>query len=545
MKALALLVQDQLEMRGSLAARGKTLAKDVNRNVQDAADRQLAKQSYRKLLFPPCAGESKVESLANPDGFLALVSEHRSPPVDLVNLPTLVCLEGTGYGPRCQHNGPGTNRLLAENATNPGNKRRLQTADSAQRLAAPKDENPMGTIVPPDVSYVDLPRASTCQSKCLSDGSIHEDGLSLLSSGPDSRPGTGFSIASSQPNRPLSRSERPHSRSRKSTDKLQFAAEQIAIAVLDCDKHFPGSRPGEQRTGISSSLTIPEAMPNAGTPPRTEKGSNLTTPKPTPAGTPPQEMTALSLATPASLPSFSQTQPVFGKAAEIKAEKASVGLTVSRSLPTLATAQNGASSGSEGLRSKLRPGSGMSKSSSSRSIAPKRPLTLSQSFARVMVGKSIVVLTDSPHLRKTAVSAFNSDDATLVFTKSSHDLWTKLRDTKECYHALLIDLSKRELQVEQLLHVIREDRRYGSLPIVALSAEMDIPEVVRQYCTYVVYTPLSNVALRQALLWCLDRLAAMKLAGPVESSGTSDFRQLESEWKANALAPSLAVSAVG
>lgn len=123
-----------------------------------------------------------------------------------------------------------------------------------------------------------------------------------------------------------------------------------------------------------------------------------------------------------------------------------------------------------------------------------------------------------------------SDDTNLVFVKSSNDLWSKLRAPKEQYHVLFLDLSKRDLQVERVLQAILQDERYGLLPIVVLSAEMELAEVVKQSCSYVAYLPLSNIVLRQALVWCLDRAGAMKLAGSVETPST-----FENNWAVNAV----------
>lgn len=123
-----------------------------------------------------------------------------------------------------------------------------------------------------------------------------------------------------------------------------------------------------------------------------------------------------------------------------------------------------------------------------------------------------------------------SDDTNLVFVKSSNDLWFRLCAPKEHYHVLFLDLSKRDLQVERVLQAIIQDERYRLLPIVVLSAETELAEVVQQSCSYVAYLPLSNTVLRQALVWCLDRAGAMKLAGAAETPSS-----YENNWVLNAV----------
>merc|ERR1719291_1505305 len=80
---------------------------------------------------------------------------------------------------------------------------------------------------------------------------------------------------------------------------------------------------------------------------------------------------------------------------------------------------------------------------------------------------------------------------------------------KETYQALLLDLSKKELQVESLLPVLREHTRYSRLPIIVLSGQAELSEVVRNSCSFVVFFPLAAAMLREALLWCFDRKALL------------------------------------
>lgn len=143
--------------------------------------------------------------------------------------------------------------------------------------------------------------------------------------------------------------------------------------------------------------------------------------------------------------------------------------------------------------------------SQARPLVSKRQQAVFNTFCKAIVGKSILILTDNADVRKSMTHVVCSHDAKLMFAKTSNDLWLKLRDPKECYDVFFLDLSKRELQVEQVLQIIRQDERYGLLPIVAVAAESELKEVVKLSCSYAVYMPLSTPVLREALLWCLDR----------------------------------------
>jgi len=80
-----------------------------------------------------------------------------------------------------------------------------------------------------------------------------------------------------------------------------------------------------------------------------------------------------------------------------------------------------------------------------------------------------------------------------------------LRDRKEKHHALILDLSKSELEVGSLLKCCKEHARYGNMPIIVLSNDRELPEVVRTNCSFVVFHPLAASMLREALVWCFDR----------------------------------------
>merc|ERR1719263_1085130 len=101
----------------------------------------------------------------------------------------------------------------------------------------------------------------------------------------------------------------------------------------------------------------------------------------------------------------------------------------------------------------------------------KRQQSINNLFAKVIQGKSLIALTEDAYVRNKINHVSQQHPVELTFSKSSNDLAMKLRDPKDQYDVLLIDLSKRELLVEKVLQSVRSHERYGLLPIIAVSAE--------------------------------------------------------------------------
>eukprot|EP00438_Fugacium_kawagutii_P013780 Skav232257 [mRNA] locus=scaffold273:165042:167467:- [translate_table: standard] len=133
---------------------------------------------------------------------------------------------------------------------------------------------------------------------------------------------------------------------------------------------------------------------------------------------------------------------------------------------------------------------------------------LMRAFHKAVDGRSVLILTDQSDVRKSIMRSLMCaiNEMSICFTCSTADLWKRLQG-KEVFHALLVDLSKADLEVEGLVKTIRADPQYGNLPIIVLSQERELPDLVRQSCSFVVFQPLSASMLREALLWCFNRSA--------------------------------------
>jgi CheY-like chemotaxis protein len=147
----------------------------------------------------------------------------------------------------------------------------------------------------------------------------------------------------------------------------------------------------------------------------------------------------------------------------------------------------------------------------SQTLATRRHQRLMKSVGTVMPGKSVLTLTDKKELRKQIARVLVADDTAVSFIKSTSELWQRLRDAKENYDILLLDLTKSELQVEAIVRTIRSMEKYMHLPIVVLSGDRDLSDFVKNSCSFVVFLPLAPGMLREALVWCFDRKSAQKL----------------------------------
>jgi len=103
-----------------------------------------------------------------------------------------------------------------------------------------------------------------------------------------------------------------------------------------------------------------------------------------------------------------------------------------------------------------------------------------------------------------------ADGTSLVFIKTTNEIWARMREPKETYHMLIVDLTKSELQIEPMLRTVRQDTRYGQLPIVVFAGDRELSEMVRSTCSFVVFLPLAAPMLREALVWCFDRKSIQK-----------------------------------
>jgi len=157
----------------------------------------------------------------------------------------------------------------------------------------------------------------------------------------------------------------------------------------------------------------------------------------------------------------------------------------------------------------------------SSSAAPplNRQQRVVRAFKRSLRDKSVLVLTDQGDVKRKIAELQLSADFGLCFVKSTNELVQRLADKKEHHDALLVDLSKKEMQIESVMRLIRGHQKYGKMPVIVISSDHDLPELVRKECSFVVFKPLALPTLREALVWCFDRKT---LKGYFQQEGGTD-----------------------
>mmetsp|Transcript_19609 Transcript_19609/g.52747 ORF Transcript_19609/g.52747 Transcript_19609/m.52747 type:complete len:948 (+) Transcript_19609:70-2913(+) len=197
-----------------------------------------------------------------------------------------------------------------------------------------------------------------------------------------------------------------------------------------------------------------------------------------------------------------------------------------------------------------RGGSGGARASASASRkggGSTREAAVAKIFYRAIVGKSILVLTDRADSRKSIMRGLQTalTDFSLVFVKSVTDLWKHLNNSKEHHHALIIDLSKNELQADPLLQTIRHHGRYSRLPILVLSSDRELSDTVRVSCSFVVFQPIAASMLREGLLWCLDRQTMQAQTSKYEASSVESQSQESVAVRSSGRSPTTTSAKVG
>jgi CheY-like chemotaxis protein len=421
---LTLLTKEKLGVRMSIATRGKTLARKLDREVQEVHVQRMLTLEKQKVRLPPCGGTPKVHELedARLDEYLAAVGDHRLAPCNISSLPSLTCLEGTIYGPNSPNNGAATNRVLQSRNNS---KSALRKGSATPRLASAQ-MNPLGHSVPFGSNYADI----------------------------------------------------------------QPIINEIRPDTVESIRSFCGSSFGDASFPETVNL-----MRMTSTPPGSASYPRATTPS------------TLTESGGSMLPEKMAHRAISRERVSTSQSDRHLGLTSSWSLPSFSSAPSRLGEG------ELLGSGSLGKSCSSRclSSSPNQRMLQKMSCAKIMVGKSMLILTDNAEVRKTINKILPPEDTTIMYSNTSQNLWMKLRNSKETYSILLIDLCKKDLQVERLLQAIRHDRRYSAVHIIVMSIELELPECVRQHCSYVIYLPFSPAALREALVWCFDRHCAERI----------------------------------
>mmetsp|Transcript_33877 Transcript_33877/g.100628 ORF Transcript_33877/g.100628 Transcript_33877/m.100628 type:complete len:963 (-) Transcript_33877:47-2935(-) len=482
---------DKLSRHNSHAKRGTRVTRQLERESRHLMRLEKSKHDRTVLKLPATCNYSGSPTLEDDNDWLSVVFENRkAPPVR--NKGTLMCLQDTGM--EGMKTGPGVERMLKV-LSDPTLRKEYRTGGLAGFKPRRRREmrNPMGASLPPGASLTDELLPSRMLQLALAEAPEEDQG-----------------------------SEAPF---------LEYEEEGEEEAA-----EAGSSGHGEADDGGGVFFNLTEVDEFTVVPPR---------PVRQPAAPGPDAAAVAALSAMAQAPSadgtfFSTTNASSTNGASTMY---ATSFNKSSSVPVLPRLQAGGSAASS-QRSFNPSNAAQDRQAQSESKTQALPAgrrggqtreppkerdpevvkaqRILKSFGRIVPGKSILVLTDKASVRKSIMRALlcTCGEANLVFLKNSNDLWRRFSDPKEQHHALLLDLEKTELQVESLLTTIRGHNRYGKLPIVVLSEQRELPQLVHENCSFVVFQPLAATTLREALLWCFDR-KVLAVTGKYEVSASA------------------------
>lgn len=448
-ESIAGAIEAKFQRRVDHMCKGPKVSKQLGKEARKLQKFEHQKQDRQQLRLPPSVGYVGMEELANVDDWLRVVFEHRKKPPDEKNPTTLECLEAVGLNPTSA-SGPGIDAMLRAFA-DPGSLKEYRTTQSLSQQRAlgrrARAPNPMGEVVAPTAKY----------EEALPPGQGQSSEEQMLQLG----------------------------------DEASVEASTLAALTNEAALPVVPSTSSNSGAGIFFQ-TEPELdddafSPVAAVPPPTQAAPATTAPAP--ASPPPPAVPPRVPLAAASTVSKASSMPSLPKLQHAAIDSPS---SSHMSLPQLA-------------QKSPHPAAASTKAIAARE-ANGRLRHIMTAFRKAIPGKSILVFTDSKVVRKSVMEALLCPtEVNLCCVKSTIELWQRLNEAKEHHSALLLDLSKNELQVESLLRTVKQHERYAKLPIIVLSSSRDLPEVVRINCSFVVFLPLSAATLREALLWCFDR----------------------------------------
>lgn len=172
-------------------------ARWLQRQEHEAAERQ-------QVRLPPSAGYQGVSEINDLDDWLLVVSKHRRAPRNEKSLPTLLALEGSGYGPNCPNNGPGVAAMLKIVSDQPPHLsskaycealqkvRQQRRPGQAKRTHSAPAPNPIGADVSSATqecyAKADVPEPQAATLKALEAGDLIRLESGTLEAPPDAAP---------------------------------------------------------------------------------------------------------------------------------------------------------------------------------------------------------------------------------------------------------------------------------------------------------------------------------------------------------------------
>lgn len=485
-EGIAQVVQEQLQRRCKMMARTKVVSKRLDRRKRSMVKSELTKEDRRQVHLPSSTGGHAPRELEDVEDLLQLVFDHRRGPRNEKNLPTLSALEGTKLGPGCPSNGPAVNKLLKVVSQNPsGELSAKKYCDNLRRLSMGPSRR-----VKTAPSWNPMGETLSVEASTYYESEPHElllkrsstAPLGALTMGDVSRVSSTPSGISQQASGIFFHTE---------LDTAEVTLMQSSSVPLLPRVAGPGLAgcAAPDSAGVGGGVEAEDSLLRSESPMFEASRSQPSAPRPLTSGS--------------------------------------------------GRARDGLLAGSAGLSELLG-----SQRKPPRSAAAERQTKLMKAFARAVAKKSVLVLTEKADVRKMINRSLIAAGVDLCFVKSSTATWQKLQAPKESFHALIWDLTKTEVSVDELLKNIRAHDRYSRLPVIVLSKQGELAETVRMACSFVVFHPVVPSMVREAFLWCFDRRTLTGMASKQETLTSSAFDEFVlapgnslDAWPAEALAP--------
>eukprot|EP00928_Gymnodinium_smaydae_P017135 TRINITY_DN16542_c0_g1_i1.p1 TRINITY_DN16542_c0_g1~~TRINITY_DN16542_c0_g1_i1.p1 ORF type:complete len:948 (+),score=207.83 TRINITY_DN16542_c0_g1_i1:195-3038(+) len=493
---VAQLAADRMQRRCNHQVRNDVVLRSLGRSVRRAAKAEAARGERPQIRMPPSAGYEGPREVADPNSWMQITYEHRKAPVNDKNPATLKCLEAI-ENPRVPvpTNGPGVQSMLKAFADEASLKRfRISSRRNSvarRRGSGPGSCNPMGETGANAQAYIDAARGGEIASVEVRIQDAPATARPFAAEQPSSAaaapaPGDVGEVTAAAGELPAAHAapgifftetpvDEPFDPCREDRESGSAVADDAGEASAAFNaapvptRAWQSRPPSRQQAPLAATTSLPALSPP---PPRAEEVSG-------------------AAAAPAHGGTSAGVGGLRGVPEALEQEPSGISLELSQRLPC---SQSEASLERPGTRRRTR-----------EQQAAQRDCTLAKRLAKVLRGKSVLVLTDKVDVRKSVCGAMIDAPAALCFVQNTNELWQRLRNKREQpFHALVLDLTKAELPAEAVIRTMRQHEIYGRLPIVVLAQERELSDAVRANCNFVVFLPIVSSMLREALLWCFN-----------------------------------------
>eukprot|EP00927_Polykrikos_kofoidii_P051041 TRINITY_DN44856_c0_g1_i1.p1 TRINITY_DN44856_c0_g1~~TRINITY_DN44856_c0_g1_i1.p1 ORF type:complete len:983 (+),score=155.35 TRINITY_DN44856_c0_g1_i1:117-2951(+) len=475
------MIEEKLNRRVDQVLRNDRVSRRIARQGRNIQKHEMSRWDRPQIRLPRSTGYEGPSDVEDVNEWLQVTFEHRKAPLNEMNPPSLSCLEVLGSKGRAMvvgssTCGPGVSSLLRNFSDEAAIRKHRREGPGSiglpRRSGIPASTNPMGAQVASSARYTEVFPSDVPSPADTSGGSdlLWPENSAVVSA-------TAISSIFLQTEPPEAELTPPHLDSRV---LVVASGSQSPPREPEIELTPPlGALPPARQTLRSTSVPTLPPLEDTASPSRGAGGSR--------SGV-------------GDVNSFSFNLEDDGQD-EMHDDDEMPSIIPLELTRRLQASQSATTLRSQGARQRR---GGCTRSVAKVATAERKRYVVKQ-FTRAVEGKSVLVLTDKADVRKAICGTLMETQTALVFLKSTSELWQRFRSEKDHFHALILDLTKFELQVESVLRTIRQNDKYSLIPIVVLATERELSEIVRVNCSFVVFKPVVASMLREALLWCFDK----------------------------------------